>query len=626
MTWKVCELTSSTVKGIIDKGVTLYLNDVEVVSAVTVQDTDTFKMVSDDGLCFKRYKKSQVIEDDVFNSYKIYGYTGTPNIYGKAESLESQMVEQRGAYTYYYTNTLFFDFSGYSEVGAWMRVSFGSVTDKQYIPPTPEEDTLVYTFKSVNISELSESNSKCFIDDVEVSDGAELYTGNVLKFVANDGYEFYEDSNGNLTAYLTGTNSDDEVIYLTGVGSENNTIVSTTVTVNDGETFTDIVTSPQKIVIPPKHICTFTVGDVSEATSNGVTMFINDVSLVGGEEFTNQDTFKCVAGSGYEFFNMGFSDSGIWSLYRSGTDDNGLSTYLNPQPVDGSVKILFLNGSEVDLSYNPDFGSFHVATTQADIVAGVNNVFKIDSTKLAEINASRFTYSGTSTDVIDFDYGKYILNVIELPFSISDDLILEPEAVKLASLDTGVMANKVVTDKIAVDLGDITIPEVNKNFIDYKNTVSILRLPRVTGINIPLEYLMGKKVNISYVVDVYTGIATVNIKSFLTGYVVHSEQVSLGITIPYASNSSDAKTITNSNINVSGDNDITKPFIEIVRNDAILSDGFFTSPVPDEGVLANHSGFITVDEINLKSNILLDESEKLKSLLRNGVIILWFKQ
>ena len=123
-----------------------------------------------------------------------------------------------------------------------------------------------------------------------------------------------------------------------------------------------------------------------------------------------------------------------------------------------------------------------------------------------------------------------------------------------------------------------------------------------------------------YLIDCYTGKATINIKSTkIGGAVIDQKIVSLGINIPYAQFT--GGDVTNYNIEVGGDNRIKIPFIEIVRSDAPLKDGLFSAVIVDEKILNTQTGFITVDNIDLVSKAIKSEKDELISILKGGVII-----
>lgn len=346
---------------------------------------------------------------------------------------------------------------------------------------------------------------------------------------------------------------------------------------------------------------TFTADHVADLTNSHVTMTINGSPVVAGSTIVEGDSLVATAISGYEFYK-----DPLASIYlqRIGnrypftlSSDNKTATYTV-----GAI----------------NYDVFDVATKlpTPETKAG-NNVYIVDNDKLSQITENRFVLTGT--DVL-LDYGQYILSVLELPFTIDPALIAGTENVMLGDKDTHVAANKVSVDVLPVNMGDITIPETYNNLLDYDNTTAILHLPFAPSINIDPEYVIGQTLSVEYLIDCYTGKATINIKSTkIGGAVIDQKIVSLGINIPYAQFT--GGDITNSNIEVGGDNRIKIPFIEIVRSDAPLKDGLFSAVIVDEKILNTQTGFITVDNIDLVSKAIKSEKDELISILNGGVII-----
>ncbi|MCS5737245.1 hypothetical protein, partial [Herbiconiux daphne] len=184
-----------------------------------------------------------------------------------------------------------------------------------------------------------------------------------------------------------------------------------------------------------------------------------------------------------------------------------------------------------------------------------------------------------------YDYGQFILGLIQLPFSLDPSYILQPESIRLATLDSKVMAPVVSTDKPRVDLGSIYTPRDTDTFLDYQNTTALLHLPRTEAINIGTEYVIGETITVEYIIDAYTGRATINIgSSKIGGDIIVSKEVDLGVNIPYTTLIT-TRSAENTSITLGGDNHVTTPYIEIVRYDAVLANGFWTVPVPDEDTL-----------------------------------------
>ena len=61
-------------------------------------------------------------------------------------------------------------------------------------------------------------------------------------------------------------------------------------------------------------------------------------------------------------------------------------------------------------------------------------------------------------------------------------------------------------------------------------------------------------------------------------------------------------------------------FIEIIRNEVLLKDVYFTIPVDDESILTGLSGYVRIEDVNLVGNTMLNEKESIISKLKSGVI------
>jgi len=265
------------------------------------------------------------------------------------------------------------------------------------------------------------------------------------------------------------------------------------------------------------------------------------------------------------------------------------------------------------------FASGIATEEEAVDVQGTNNVYLVDNDVLKQINNNRFVPNTNGDGSID--YGQYILSLISLPTELNSELILEKNNVILGDRTLTVTANVIASDAITINMGVITVPEITGDLRDFSNVNCILHLPYSQPLNIDAEYVIGQTLTIEYIVDAYTGESTINIGSSKVGEVFISQQSTLGINIPYSLTKTDTANTENSNIALGGDNRITKPYIEIIRNEALLVDGVFTIPVIDEDSIINHTGFIKVEEIELEINSTYSEKESVVNALRNGVII-----
>ena len=241
---------------------------------------------------------------------------------------------------------------------------------------------------------------------------------------------------------------------------------------------------------------------------------------------------------------------------------------------------------------------------------------------MTEINKKRFILeaSGGENQTIEIkDYGQYILGLIDLPFAIDPNYILENENVILGNKQISVQTPKINSDIIRVDLGKIVVDGEFNNSLDYVGVTALLHLPRLSPINIGLEYVIGCEIGIKYYIDVYDGTATINISSSKVDDVIITQKVNMGFNVPYINEVSAG--VENSSISVGGDNGVTRPFIELVKTELILPTGFYTIPVIDEGNLTGKTGYIEVDNINLNTTATAIERELIINTLKSGVII-----
>ena len=334
---------------------------------------------------------------------------------------------------------------------------------------------------------------------------------------------------------------------------------------------------------------------------NGVDAQVNDIANEG-------DTLKLVVNSGFII-----AETSLPNL--ANRDINGYFGEAIPFIVaeDRKTASLVLPPLEEGSSWE------HVRnllTEQFTEVAGTNNVYLIDSTKLKQVNEVRF--QGTQESGV-YDYGNYILSVLQLPFDIPESLILLPDNIRLGDFDTEVEADVISTDRIRVDMGTISVPNENGNLLDFANTATILHLPLANSISIDPQYVIGEEIGIEYIIDVYTGNATINITSTKTNETIETIQADIGVSVPYVRDAGSA-ILSNSNIKVGGQNNISTPFIEVIRNAAYLPDGTFTIPIVDEGTLTE-LGYYEVDKIKLVVNATSEEKQEIINILSQGVFI-----
>ena len=252
-------------------------------------------------------------------------------------------------------------------------------------------------------------------------------------------------------------------------------------------------------------------------------------------------------------------------------------------------------------------------------VLGFNYVYRVDKEILRSIAGERFeVYVGDGRAEI-IDLGEFILNVLELPFTISDDVLGEEKLVVLGNVTLETYATEILTDKLEVDLGTIDVPATYNNSYDYLNTTVTLHLPYVESIELEPDFVIGETVNVSYTINLYTGETTVNISSSKNEIII-SRQVQIGREIPFMKAQSH-EMMFSSRGSFGIDNKITTAFIEVSRNVPYKIDNAFDDNVVDYVQLKDVDGYVTVNEIKLESSATFQEKQEIKNILRNGVVI-----
>lgn len=364
----------------------------------------------------------------------------------------------------------------------------------------------------------------------------------------------------------------------------------------------------------PKALYTVKASDITAITDNEINVKVNGADITTGSILRLGDVITANVSGNRKFFtdfsNHGtsinfkvFFDAEMQWLQFTLSNNDQTATFTMVDDTSGSAGT---------------YESWNIATKQeTPAVVGTNNVYKIDSTILAAVNKERFvTITGSDTP---YDYGQFILSVLQFPFDIPADIILGKFPIQLADRELTTTANKVAADRIRIDLGEIIVPDTYGNMLSYANTNAIIHLPLSPSIVLDLEYVIGQTLGVYYLLDVYTGTATINITSTKLASVISSTQVNIGVRIPYMA---DAYTSPeNTGVVAGGNNGVKIPYIELISHDAILPHGFFTVPVVDETLISGQTGYIKVDNVELVTSALGNEKAQIVSLLNSGVII-----
>lgn len=214
------------------------------------------------------------------------------------------------------------------------------------------------------------------------------------------------------------------------------------------------------------------------------------------------------------------------------------------------------------------------------------------------------------------DIGKYIHNLYSTPFDLSEYRL--PTATNILvggrSLDT--KACLMESSVVEIDLGTIEVPPKYNNAYDYVNTTCYLHVPFMKGIELDVARVIGKVVHAEYVLDLYSGKATLNIYS--DGLIINSMEVNLGLKIPFYQQWTDFITQATSNMLLST---VTTPYIEVVRNIPYDETGVYGFGRLERGVIGDYTGFVAVSSVQLTTTATRVEQREIERLLASGVYL-----
>lgn len=435
---------------------------------------------------------------------------------------------------------------------------------------------------------------KLTVNDTEKVMGDDVFAGDIIKLVITDPKRLFN------RVYMSGGDSTGEFT----ISEDGLTASWTARKASNNVSWTNISASSKEA----PQIYTIKQKDIDVLSAKHVTMTINGKTAVVGSLMKAGDNLVMLHDSG-------------WGIVSARIVDGLGSGVIIFNVQDGGSKATATVNDLMQFNYG---ATFDVTSEQKtpEVRSSFNNIYLVTPETMAEINKKRFILeaSGGENQTIEIkDYGQYILGLIDLPFAIDQNYILESENIILGNKQISVQTPKINSDIIRVDLGKIVVDGEFNNSLDYVGVTAILHLPRVSPINIGLEYVIGCEIRITYDIDVYDGTATINISSSKVGGVIITQKVNMGFNVPYINEVSAG--VENSSIRVGGDNGVTRPFIELIKTELILPTGFYTIPVIDEGNLTGKTGYIEVDNIKLNTTATARERELIINTLKSGVII-----
>lgn len=473
-----------------------------------------------------------------------------------------------------------------------------SIGSDVYITAETEQRGLVELIKR-NIVQKGSNISTDYKDDT-VTVGEEY----IINFVANEGYVFIEETpivlkyiENETEKYLYGQKDPQDNTKASIKFIAPNSDIEITGTVEPVKNFVDVVFELNN--------CTAKVDDMT---------FNNEDVFQVFEDETKQVTFT--ANKGFEFKEIG-------TIRHGANEDNqgGLYSEFNPTNKTQFTKditfrfvgsgstsktVITLGAKEETPEIVGDLGSFA-------------NIYKLNGEELKRLSKVRFVKQTGTTGVEWVDYGKYINSIYYLPFDLDPEIVTPTKSnnIILGEYDTNIVVYGILKPKALFDMGSIKIDEKYKNVYDYKNTECILYLPFNDPIKLNTEYCINQTIRIEYIVDFYSGDATVNVYSSLTNNLIYTNDVNISQHIPFLTSDVSIVDKRKSQLN----NNVSTPFIEVTRNIPYNVKSIFGKPVIDYGQLKTFIGYVEVDNVLLNVGCTENEKEQIRMILKSGINI-----
>ena len=476
-----------------------------------------------------------------------------------------------------------------------------------------------HTFTTNDVNLINNRNAKIYLDGVEKTSSFVARETQTVTIKTNEDYKF---SSLPLLRFQKSTVVGGQVKYVS-VNLVFDEVSETEASMVIGDysiyyMYLGVDLGVGEITVP--HTITITQSDIDNAIANKATIYVEDEIITTETVVNIGQEIKVIADMGWEFYER----SGPNSVRVEYIDDlfgSFLYKEFELSPLNKEATFIVEAPSATGYVYN----RLLIRTKLSAIeVSGSNNVYLATDKTIRDVNNERYrarlVTSGEQRGVEFFDYGDFILNIIDLPFSL-EDKALDESFINLGDRTLQTKAPVVITDNVTLDMGTINILGDN-NSLDYQDVRTVLHLPWLSKVMIDASYVINQTIRIEYNVDMYTGDAVANIYSTAVGDETFlSVSGTLGTNIPYAGYNFYTNTPDNKGINTSANNNIRKAYIEVIKSDAPLKDDFFSASVSDAGVLTNESGYLEISNANLQFKALHTEKLDIINILRNGIIV-----
>ena len=220
----------------------------------------------------------------------------------------------------------------------------------------------------------------------------------------------------------------------------------------------------------------------------------------------------------YDFFNtlsglLVTDDNKYFRVRGSSSDPDpyDIGGYIEPDGGDGDWD------STTDIIPVPNVPSINVTTTgmislYAPTVADLGLLYSF----LHSNNKAFETFKTFFANI-----NECLLGLGVIPYEFSSSEVAYTQNIMVGNIDSGLSMNKILHQFVKVDMGDVIIDEYYGSFMDYSPHTQIeIYLPYIGTKTFDADILIGKTINITYLLDVATGMCVAHIS--VNGTVMYS--------------------------------------------------------------------------------------------------------
>lgn len=386
-------------------------------------------------------------------------------------------------------------------------------------------------------------------------------------------------------------------------------IPKTNTTTAISDTF-DITSLPDITTIPNT-----TIYVIAESYSNGLPtlekskfdvtnadVYINDTKITNGDP----------APYGLVHVKLKAFDSCIF-------DKTGSQGFSDSWGMDKEFSIVPNNKNVLEYdTYISQTGFFNldISATKQTLVdtGGYVNIYKTNAKEITALSKEIIlNTSGNSPSLLDSK--AYIKAYYRIPFNINADNLQTGVNFLLANTKSTTTTTQVTSDTLTFAIGKINVPEKYKNAFDYQNVSCVLYLPFANSIELSPADVINKTIAINYVMDMYTGIVTINVMNS-DNDTIYSKAFKLSTDLPFLQVVKLAQT---GKIVNTYNNAIRQAYVLLTRHVPVTQQ--FGYPTKEQGQLKNYNGYIECSDIQLNSLADSDDLNIIKGLLQKGVFI-----